>query len=96
MTNKKDFTGAFQDAIDNENPAMNILSKSDTSYTKKHNVGPGFSIGIIPERKSAHAQLLMKPSILKMGKQDAAREGISFNEYMHRLIIENHDRMKGE
>lgn len=38
----------------------------------------------------------MKPSILKMGKQDAAREGISFNEYMHRLIIENHNRMKGE
>lgn len=37
MTNKKDFTGAFQDAIDNENPAMNILSKSDTSDTKKHN-----------------------------------------------------------
>ena len=34
MTNKKDFTGAFQDAIDNDNPALNILSISDTSDTK--------------------------------------------------------------
>lgn len=45
MTNKKDFTGAFQDAIDNENPAMNILSKSDTSDTKSITSGRAFPSG---------------------------------------------------
>lgn len=41
------------------------------------------------EVKSVHIQLIMRPSIAEAGRQKAIEDGLSFNEYIHRLIAED-------
>lgn len=41
------------------------------------------------EVKSVHVQLIMRPSIAEAGRQKAIKDGLSFNEYIHRLIEED-------
>ena len=41
------------------------------------------------ENKTKRVNLLMQPSVFNAAKQKAELEGISLNEYLHRLIIED-------
>ena len=47
---------------------------------------------VYPEKKSQRAQIVMQPSVISRAKAAAESENISFNEFIHRAIIEKLDR----
>lgn len=44
------------------------------------------------EKKTKRVQLVLQPSIYERAKAAADDQGVSFNEYIHRLIDENTER----
>lgn len=95
----KSFDGKLKAHIA-ENPAKQFISAAapaqPTTATAAHGgvVPKGYKVNTAyVETKNKHIHLTLQPSIYEQGKQDARELGLSFNEYISRLIAEG---SKGE
>ena len=85
-----------------DNPIMQFLSTAEKSHEavqeKSVNISPeylalignppeGYKINpIYVETKKRRLQLVLKPSLYKKVKDKASQQGISVNEYVHRVL----------
>lgn len=95
MAKKKDFSNMM------DNPAMSFISTPEEpakAAGKKEPVKKNLrgdlkdapeGYRIDPryiEMRTKRVQIVLQPSVYDAGKQEADRQGISFNEYIHALI----------
>lgn len=82
---KKEISNAFNNLskpkIDNENPAMNIISEQPPAGL---DLLPGYGIART-ETKSKRVQLMFPPTLWQISKDRATAAGLSFNEYVLQL-----------
>ena len=79
---KKDFTKQHSFFTDN---TPHIEKTVSIQPTPKREVSEGYKSGCV-EVKSKRVQLVFQPSIYKRAKAKATEQGLSLNEYIHRLI----------
>lgn len=84
---KKDFKNAAEQFISNS-PSQVITESS--FQINSLDVPEGYKLNpMFVELKSKRVQLILQPSLYKKVKMKADEEGLSFNEYVHRVLLKN-------
>ena len=69
-----------------KNPALDNFITSAKTEKKKN--ADRLELWQLPEQKTQRAQLLLQPTIVKLAKEAAADQLISFNEYVNQALIQ--------
>ena len=81
---KKDFSKQHSFFTDNTNlPQEQKLQAQEPKLTK--DIPDGYKPAYV-EVKSKRVQLVFQPSIYEKAKSKASKQGLSLNEYIHRLV----------
>lgn len=88
---KKDFTKIHSFFTDNTNLQKDLEKKETKVVEQKQqsilnsDIPEGYRPAYV-EVKSKRVQLVFQPSIYEKAKANASKQGLSLNEYIHRLI----------